>query len=136
MTRRLLLCTLCCCLLAGCQHDPPNLSGTYAGTLESSSGVATVTVQLSEIQGALSGTAEGSGLGFQPVRYVLTGGHHDGGSVDLDISVNSQADPYQTIGFGCAYRLNGAGDASALAGTFFTHSCDSGFTGTFHLSRQ
>ncbi len=140
MTSRVPLAILCCGLLSGCQHQaPPNLTGTYTGTLESSSGVATVTVRLSEVQGALSGTAQGSGLGFMQQQYYVTGGHHDDGSVDLDIALSWQTETSSEAWVGpCAYRLNGGGDASALAGTYFTHSCAAGggSTGTFTLGRQ
>ncbi len=57
--------------------------------------------------------------------------------MDLDISMSyeTESNSYGRVG-SCAYRLNGGGDASALAGTYFTHSCAAGSTGTFTLGRQ
>ena len=122
----------------GCQQ-PPSLSGTYGGKLQSSSGEVTVQLTLTEVRKALSGSAQptGSALGFRPQRYYVVGSHLDDGTVELDISLNTQSGRESlVVGGACAYRLIGPADRAGMAGTYSTHICQGGSTGTFELNRQ
>ena len=120
----------------GCGHLP-SVSGTYSGKLQSSSGEAMVHVTITEVRQALSGTAQASGLEFMPRSYYVIGSQADNGTVELEISLNyvSGNESGGVIG-ACAYHLVGSGDRAGIAGTYSTHGCANGSTGTFALTAQ
>jgi hypothetical protein len=122
--------------MLGCQREPSSLSGTYSGRLESPAGVATVEVNLDDVGGALSGRATGTGLGFRPRIYYVTGSHEDG-HLDLAISAGFEAELSALVVMGaCTYNLTGQVESTVLRGGYSTRVCEEANAGTFELQRQ
>ncbi len=122
--------------MVGCQHDPPGISGEYVGTLESSQGVATVQLKVTDTSGALSGYAQGTGLAFQQQTYYVRGSHQDG-SIDLTLSLGTETGA-QAVGAAgsCKYSLSGQVESARLRGRYSTLGCEPVNAGIFELQRQ
>jgi hypothetical protein len=124
-----------------CQHeqDSARLSGSYGGTLQGSQGVAAVSVRLDDAQGALSGTAQATGLTFVSGRTYYAVGAHTGAEVDLTIRAGWETET-QAFGFiegECIYVLSGQASSSRLQGSYSTlGTCPQPDQGTFDLRRQ
>jgi hypothetical protein len=122
--------------MLGCQHEPPSISGEYVGTLESSQGLATIGMTLTDTGGALSGYAEGTGLAFQQQSYYVRGSHVDG-SVDLTIGLGYETESSAVgVAGSCKYSLSGEAASGTLRGSYSTLGCEPGNAGIFDLRRQ
>ena len=132
---------LLCATAVSCQQqqEATRLSGSYAGALQGRQGVASVSVRLDEAQGALSGTAQASGLTFVSGRTYYAVGTRNGDDVDLTIRAGWETES-QAFGFiegECIYVLSGQASSSRLHGSYSTlGTCPQPDQGTFDLQRQ
>ena len=130
---------LSCAAALSCQQDQEaaRINGTYGGTLQGSQGVATVTIQFGEAEGALQGTAHGTGLTFVGGQTYYVVGTHTDGDVDFTISGGFETPNQSLIIIGdCKYLLSGHLNSSRLQGTYTTPVCPRPDAGTFDLQRQ
>jgi len=135
MTTRL-LSSAAFCLLVACQANAPDVAGHYVGTLQAGGGSAKVVVDLNDVNGALSGTASGSGLTFQVLPYYVTGSKQDG-SVEFTISAGyDTGSEALALGGICRYRLVGTFEGGSLHGNFSTNLCQDNVSGTFTFQRS
>ena len=137
--KRSALLLLCATAVSCQQQEATGLSGSYGGTLEGSQGVAAVSVRLDEAQGAVSGTAQATGLTFVSGRTYYAVGTHNGDDVDLTIRAGWETES-QAFGFiegECIYVLSGQASSSRLQGRYGTlGTCPQPDQGSFDLRRQ
>jgi len=136
MTIRLFSSAACCLLLVACHANAPDVAGHYVGTLQTGGGSAKVVVDLNDVDGALSGTASGSGLTFQALPYYVTGSRQDG-SVALVISASYDTglEALARVGV-CRYSLVGTVESKSIHGSFSTDQCNDTAAGTFTVERS